>query len=150
MQARSKYINPLWERLMNASQRTYEADEVDGGVGVSELQHPIGFTLRSWCRPWWNQIVKDERYRGQRSIKHESNLLTRSKSAMQFNSRRPDRFPMCAKRTAAAHSLGPAIRAAIKSTADARNRVENWSKYHTVSDLWQSLSRTLKHTEPRW
>lgn len=47
MQAGSDDINPLSERPINATQRTYEADEVDGGVSVSELQHPIGWTLRS-------------------------------------------------------------------------------------------------------
>lgn len=42
MQAGSKGINPVSEWPINATQRTYEADEVDGGVTLSELQHPIG------------------------------------------------------------------------------------------------------------
>lgn len=37
MQAGSTDINPLSEWPVNAAQRTYEADEVDGGVSVSEL-----------------------------------------------------------------------------------------------------------------
>ncbi len=36
MQAGSKAINPLPEWPINATQRTYEADEVDGGVSLSE------------------------------------------------------------------------------------------------------------------
>lgn len=35
-----KDINPLPEWPIKATQKTYEADEVYGGVTVSELQHP--------------------------------------------------------------------------------------------------------------
>lgn len=52
MQADRRDINPLSEWPINATQRTYEADEVDGGVSESELQYPIGGTLRSRDRPW--------------------------------------------------------------------------------------------------
>lgn len=45
-------INPLWKWPINATQRTYEADEVDGGVSESELWRPIDGTLRSCDRPW--------------------------------------------------------------------------------------------------
>lgn len=47
MQAGSRDINPLSEWPINATQRTCEADEVDGRVSQNELQHPIGGTLRS-------------------------------------------------------------------------------------------------------
>lgn len=42
----------------------------------------------------------------------------------------PNRFPLWAKSTAAAHSPRLAIHAAIKSTAIGRNSAGNWSNYH--------------------
>lgn len=47
----SKYINPVWWRPINAIQRFHEADGDDSGVSASEMQHPIGRTLRSGGGP---------------------------------------------------------------------------------------------------